>query len=369
VLPTMNHEGYGTAKAFADRYRKLHLPRSLPPSEMPCYAAVMALKPRVVIVGPGRLGSALAVQLKRAGYRINEIVSRNSRTSARKAHALSRKVQASWSGATPCLEADLIWFCVPDRQIAKAARRLAHATNWKGKIAFHSSGALTSDELHILRRSGAIVASVHPFMTFVHASIPPLQDVPFALEGDPAALRLAGKIVRDLGGQPFSISKTKKSVYHAWGGFTSPLLIALLVTAEKVARAAGLSRPDARKKMLPIVRQNDVAVKYTSWSLAFILPDTTLAGAHNLVDKLRRAASGLRPPWDSTQITLSAGIVEAVAKHEYDSEDIVTDLINRAEFSIEEARKRGLIYFFSRQFRFTPAMRTDSSREVPGGIT
>ena len=28
-------------------------------------------------------------------------------------------------------------------------------------------------------------------------------------------------------------------------------------------------------------------------------------------------------------------------KHEFDSEDIVTDLINRAEFSIEEARKRG----------------------------
>jgi vacuolar-type H+-ATPase subunit H len=38
---------------------------------------------------------------------------------------------------------------------------------------------------------------------------------------------------------------------------------------------------------------------------------------------------------------LSAGIVEAVAKAEYDSEDIVTDLINRAEFSMEEARKRG----------------------------
>ncbi len=95
------------------------------------------------------------------------------------------------------------------------------------------------------------------------------------------------------------------------------------------------------RSLQPIVRQNDVAVKYTSWSLAFILPDTTLAGAQNLSDKLRRAASGLRPPWDSTQITLSAGIVEAVPKHEYDSEDIVTDLINRAEFSIEEARKRG----------------------------
>ena len=95
------------------------------------------------------------------------------------------------------------------------------------------------------------------------------------------------------------------------------------------------------RALQPIVRQNDVAVKYTAWSLAFVLPDTTLAGAENLADKLRRAASGLRPPWDSTQITLSAGIVEAVPKPDYDSEDIVTDLINRAEFSIEEARKKG----------------------------
>jgi diguanylate cyclase (GGDEF)-like protein len=95
------------------------------------------------------------------------------------------------------------------------------------------------------------------------------------------------------------------------------------------------------RSLQPIVRQNDVAVKYTSWSLAFILPDTTLVGAQNLADKLRRAAMGIRPPWDSTAITLSAGIVEAVAKPDFDSEDIVTDLMNRAEFSVEEARKRG----------------------------
>jgi len=95
------------------------------------------------------------------------------------------------------------------------------------------------------------------------------------------------------------------------------------------------------RSLQPIVRQNDMAVKYTSWALAFILPDTSLSGAQNLVDKLRRAAAGVRPPWDSTQITLSAGIVEAAARQEYDSEDIVTDLMNRAEFNMEEARKRG----------------------------
>jgi diguanylate cyclase (GGDEF)-like protein len=95
------------------------------------------------------------------------------------------------------------------------------------------------------------------------------------------------------------------------------------------------------RSLQPMVRQNDMAVKYTSWALAFILPDTTASGAENLVEKLRRAASGVRPPWDSTQVTLSAGIVEAATRQDYESEDIVTDLINRAEFTIEEARKKG----------------------------
>jgi len=128
----------------------------------------------------------------------------------------------------------------------------------------------------------------------------------------------------------------------------TPLAMAILQIdrGAEILRQQGESPMDRfleqlARSLQPIVRQNDVAVKYTSWSLAFILPDTTLAGAQNLADKLRRAASGLRPPWDTTQITLSAGIVEAVAKPDYDSEDIVTDLINRAEFSVEEARKKG----------------------------
>jgi diguanylate cyclase (GGDEF)-like protein len=95
------------------------------------------------------------------------------------------------------------------------------------------------------------------------------------------------------------------------------------------------------RSLQPIVRQNDVAVKYTAWSLAFILPDTTLEGAQNLAEKLRKAAAGIRPPWEATEVTLSAGIVEAVPKPEFECEDIVTDLMNRAESSVEEAKKRG----------------------------
>ena len=215
----------------------------------------MVRKARIAIVGPGRLGSALAVELRRAGYRVSEILSGDSAASRRKGRALARQVGARWKEKSARLDADVVWLCVPDREIARAASQLADRVDWKGKIALHSSGALASDELRGLRRRGAAVASVHPLMTFVRRSVPSLQGVPFALEGDAAALRAAGRIVRDLGGEAFPISRNEKVAYHAWGAFLAPLLVSLLVTGEQVARAAGLSNAEARRKMLPIVRQ------------------------------------------------------------------------------------------------------------------
>jgi len=214
----------------------------------------MAAKPEIALVGPGRLGSALALALARAGYRIREIVSRHRSTAA--VRKLSRTVRAKVASIQSAkLDAGLVWFCVPDREIAAVARQIVLLTSWKGKVAFHSSGALASDELDALRRRGAAVASVHPLMTFVLGSIPPLKHVPFAIEGDAAAIRIARRIVRDLRGNSFHLNKDNKAAYHAWGGFASPLLVPLLVTAEHVAGMAGFSSGDARRKMLPIVRQ------------------------------------------------------------------------------------------------------------------
>jgi len=216
----------------------------------------MAAKPRIAIVGPGRLGRALALELKRAQFTISEIVSGSSAASKRKAGDLARKVKAHASTSDRArLDADLVWFCVPDREIASSSRQLASLVDWRKKIAFHSSGALASHELKSLRQAGAAVASVHPLMTFVTGSMPSLIGVPFAMEGDAAAVRSARQIVRALGGEAFTIRKQYKAAYHAWGAFASPLLVAMLVTAEQLARKAGLSAVGARKKMLPIVRQ------------------------------------------------------------------------------------------------------------------
>jgi len=216
----------------------------------------MAAKPAIAMVGAGNLGTALTWSLRSAGYTIEAVIARPGSASRKKARRLAREVGAQTIAGVPDkLRAEVIWFCVPDANIKSVAESWGKKLNWEGRVALHSSGALTSDKLAALRQRGAAVASVHPFMTFVRGSGPALEGVPFALEGDTRGTRVARRIVKDLGGRAFSIRKSDKAAYHAWGTFSSPLLVALLETAEHVAALAGVKPAEARRRMIPILRQ------------------------------------------------------------------------------------------------------------------
>ena len=221
-------------------------------------------KPTVALVGAGSLATFLATALHQAGFTITEILARDSPQSLQRARALARKVGARAATIrTAELDASLLWFCVPDREIRRAAATLADHV--LGRVlgnqraiphfALHSSGALSSRELHPLRTAGMAVASAHPLMTFVPGARPDLTGVPFAIEGDADATSLARRIVSELGGESFPLPPARKAAYHAWATMTSPLLVAFLTTLEDAARVAGLSRADARRKSMPILRQ------------------------------------------------------------------------------------------------------------------
>src|ERR1700761_3022399 len=110
------------------------------------------------IVGPGRLGTALATQLQRSYDCVDAIVARHS--SIAKAIALAEKVDAVANEIdTADFDQTVTWLCVPDSALGSVARTLANRREWRGKIVFHSSGALSSDELQPLRERGASVAS------------------------------------------------------------------------------------------------------------------------------------------------------------------------------------------------------------------
>jgi predicted short-subunit dehydrogenase-like oxidoreductase (DUF2520 family) len=221
-------------------------------------------KTTVAIVGAGRLGSSLSVALHGAGFTITEIVARDSPRSLGRARLLAAEVGArAVTARSAALDATVLWFCVPDAAIRNAATDLAGRLSIRRlarrgsavRYAFHSSGALSSRELESLRKASISVASVHPLMTFVAGARPSLTGVPFAIEGDEAAKRVARRIVRELGGESSSLPAARKAAYHAWATLTSPLLLAFLVTLEEAARAAGLRRQEARRKSLPIIQQ------------------------------------------------------------------------------------------------------------------
>lgn len=212
-------------------------------------------KPSITIVGPGNLGSALAIELARAGYPIRTIV-RRATSKVTRSKALARRVKADLViiGERP-IDSDIVWLTVPDDAIAEVAARLATSQSWKGKSVFHSSGALTSEELAPLWEKGAWVASVHPMMTFVAGKKPSWRGVSFAIEGDDEAMRMANQIATDLGGRPFEIGRHSKVLYHAFGAFASPLVIALMSAMEQVAEAAGISRDQAKEMMQPLLAE------------------------------------------------------------------------------------------------------------------
>src|SRR5271166_3024791 len=83
-------------------------------------------RPSFAIVGAGRLATFLAVALDAAGFTITEIVARDSPRSLRRARSLAAKIGAQTATAnSAALDAAVLWFCVPDREIRGAASALA----------------------------------------------------------------------------------------------------------------------------------------------------------------------------------------------------------------------------------------------------
>jgi predicted short-subunit dehydrogenase-like oxidoreductase (DUF2520 family) len=248
----------------------------------------MRKKPSVTIVGAGSLGGALALALREVGYRLVEVVYRRDR---KRAAMIARRTGAeAVSFEQARLEADVVWLCVPDGEIARTAKAMSHF-EWKGRNVFHASGALSSEELSALKKKGATVASVHPMMSFVRSAAATFRGVTFALEGDSAAKKVGLKIARDLGGTSFELRKADKPLYHALGAFSSPLLIAHLAAAEKIGEKLGLKAEQTRRVIGPILQKT--LQNYLEHGVAAALSGPLVRGDVETIRKNLHALEGV----------------------------------------------------------------------------
>jgi predicted short-subunit dehydrogenase-like oxidoreductase (DUF2520 family) len=172
----------------------------------------------LAVIGRGRLGTAIAAALERAGYPVSGPLGRG----------------ADAAGA------DAVLLCVPDAEIANAAARIA-----PGPMVGHCSGATGLAPL-----APHEAFSLHPLMTVTPAGAA-FAGAGAAIAGSTSrALGLARSIATRLGMRAVEIADEDRAAYHAAASVASNFLITLEAAAERLAGTAGADR----ELLLPLVR-------------------------------------------------------------------------------------------------------------------
>jgi len=198
------------------------------------------LRKGVSVIGLGNWGSSLAAAAVGSGIPLVEVVVRKA-SSRRRFGAVAVRILRD-----AALDAEVLWICVPDGEIAVVAEAIvARRVSLQGQIVVHSSGALTVAALETAKRAGARVGGIAPVFSFPTQEPVSLNGVLFAVEAAPAVWRKLGSLVKSLGGRPFQISSETKVLYHAAATMSSPLMVSALDAAVATAKLAGLKSSDA----------------------------------------------------------------------------------------------------------------------------
>jgi predicted short-subunit dehydrogenase-like oxidoreductase (DUF2520 family) len=208
------------------------------------------------IVGAGRVGRSLGRRLHELGWRVDVVTTRSVPT-ARTAVRIIGAGNPSDRLTRQVLVSDVVLIAAPDSAIEDVAGELARlgGEEWRGKVMLHTSGALDFSVLGALAGAGAFTGSIHPMQTFSSQGVPNLSGRVFGIDGHPAALKVARKMIRQMGGVAVRLSGVNKAAYHAAGTFACAHVLALLESGTRLLMAQGFKRKQATRALLALTRQ------------------------------------------------------------------------------------------------------------------
>jgi predicted short-subunit dehydrogenase-like oxidoreductase (DUF2520 family) len=200
---------------------------------------------RVGVIGPGRVGIALARALARAGHEITA-ASAVSEASKQRAHDNFPRARLT-EPAQVLAEADLVLLTVPDDVLPGLVKGLA-ATEapYAGRLVAHASGAYGVRVLDPATRAGALPLALHPVMTFTGRDddVDRIKGVCFGVTA-PDPLRAAAEaLVIEMGGEPVFIAEENRALYHAALAFAANHLVTLVAEAASLLGRAGADNPE-----------------------------------------------------------------------------------------------------------------------------
>jgi len=240
---------------------------------------------RCAIVGPGRLGRALAAALREAGLEVDGPHGRGWAPPAKPGVGAG---------------ADVVLLCVPDDAIPDAARAIA-----PGPLVGHCSGSRT---LAALAPHAGF--SLHPLMSVPAEGPARLAGAFAAVAGtDARAEAVATALAYRLGLAPVAVADADRAAYHAAASIASNFLVTLEAAAERLAASAGVERA----ALVPLVRAT-----VENW--ATLGPERALTGPLVRGDEAtverQRAALAERAPELVELFDALAGATRALARAE-----------------------------------------------------
>ncbi|MGD8981562.1 MAG: NAD(P)-binding domain-containing protein, partial [Desulfobacterales bacterium] len=174
------------------------------------------MKPSFAIVGCGKVGTALAIFLTRAGYRSAGFASK--RLSSAK-HVADRVLSDHFSDVPWDItrDADVVFITTPDSAVKDTCNSISRNTGFADNaVVMHCSGALASSVLSSAKTCGAWIGSMHPLQSFASTDhkTNPFQGIIVSLEGEGPAVNMAKTIAEDLGGTVVTLLTEAKTLYH-----------------------------------------------------------------------------------------------------------------------------------------------------------
>ncbi len=226
---------------------------------------------KVAVVGAGRVGTAMAVLLQRAGG--YPIVGVSGRGPTRDRAARFLPDVPVLDSAEAARRAELVLVAVPDDVIALVVDAMAADEAFRpGQWVGHVSGATGLEALDAARDLGAQRLSVHPLQTFpdVGHAIDHIPGSTIAVTADDeAGYVVAERLATYLLGEPFRLPDDLRPLYHAAAVFASNYLVTTSSVAADLFRASGV--PDPMEAMHPLQRA-------TLDNLSSIGPEQALTG-------------------------------------------------------------------------------------------
>lgn len=213
---------------------------------------------KISIIGCGRVGTAIAVYLTKAGYAMGGFASKS-------AASAEKTAQAAGAGTVyqeifeAVMAGDIVFITTPDSVIEPVCGALSELCrqDLAGKTFFHCSGALSSAILASAAKWGAMTGSIHPLQSFAPYTFDqtsPFKGINISVEGDEGAVSLGQEMIQSLGANAFSIPTKAKTLYHAAAVVASNYLVTLEDVAVSLLTAADLDAQKAYEILEPLIQ-------------------------------------------------------------------------------------------------------------------